>query len=77
MTLTQAEEIVEMMLDNGYDAEVREDYSGRGMFGGTCPGIITAPNSATVIGFFAHAAGVMVDDLPERCDNMGLDMIYY
>ncbi len=50
MELRIAEKVVEFLQDNGYEAEVREDYSGRGMFGKTTVGIETnAPG--TLIGW--------------------------
>lgn len=33
-------EIAELIVDHGYDMEIYEDYSGRGMFGDTTTGII-------------------------------------
>ena len=81
MDKDQAEKIVSTLKDEGYEAYVAEDYSGRGMYGSTCTGIVTdAP--AIVVGY-TMAGGFSEDDhihheqLPGRVDSMGLDTIYY
>ena len=40
MTKAQAEKIVEVLAEDGVEASVREEYSGRCMFGATCVAII-------------------------------------
>lgn len=73
-----------------YDAEVREDYSGRGMYGKTCVGIVTdAPHKdiiiATIRVFAQDNDGLDIMDIldkvedviPSRVDSMGLSTIYY
>ena len=78
------EAAVEFLNDEGYDAEVREDYSGRGMYGKTTPAIVTEAPAALV----GYAIGLVAEDLaltdcnpkdlvPVRSDNMGLQMVYY
>lgn len=77
--------VVERLQQAGHEAEVFPDYSGRGMYGRTCPAIVTdAP--AALVGFMV-AAVVAGDDetyvedhtdlVPTRSDNMGLSMVYY
>jgi len=75
MTLEQAEAIVERMEDEGASARVYRDYSGRGMFGKTCVGIVT--DSPELVGFCAAEAGVPKRDLPRRRDSLGFDTILY
>lgn len=75
MTLEQAEAIVEAMEEDGAKASVYPDYSGRGMFGKTCVGIVT--DSPELVGYAAAEAGVPKRDLPRRRDSMGLDVILY
>lgn len=76
MTLEQANQVANDLDGLGYDAEVHEDYSGRGMYGRTCVGISTnAPG--VVIGFLLAEANVDFDDLPDSTDSMGLSTIYY
>ena len=76
MTEEQAEEIVELMHDDGYQAEVYRSYSGRGMFGDTCTGIVT--DNPALIGYYAAKTGSMLaKDIPTRRDNMGLGIIIY
>jgi len=75
MTLEQAQEIVEFICGNGCKASVYEDYSGRGMYGETCTGIVT--DEPTMVGYACGALGVDFDDVPSCTDNMGLDTILY
>lgn len=77
MTLeqAQAQAIVAAMTEAGYEAEVREDYSGRFMYGATCPGIVT--NCASMIGFFAGSIGMELKEVPMRCDDMGSSVVVY
>lgn len=78
---------VESMQNAGHEASLYEDYSGRGMYGATCPGIVTN-KSGVVVGFYIAEA--IADEygpeaiydfdesvLPQRTDSMGLDTIYY
>jgi hypothetical protein len=71
-----ADRIADELHDKGYDAEVREDYSGRGMHGETCVGIVTDAPSI-LIGWLMCNDGVDIDDLPTRVDSMGRSTIYY
>ena len=40
MTLRRAKNIVKKLSENGIEVELREDYSGRGMYGRTTAGVI-------------------------------------
>jgi hypothetical protein len=84
-TVEQAEAILDIMyeyeLTEG-EAEVREDYSGRGMYGATTVAIVTddgARNVAIAIGI-GVATGVLPDEAFRwftRQDNMGLGSVIY
>lgn len=71
------------LLDAGLepDTDLRDDYSGRGMYGETCIGIVCAPSEYT--GFIASYAIAALDDVDcgwlnrVASDNMGRSMIYY
>lgn len=75
MTTEQAQEIA----DNcSVDVEVREGYSGRGMYGRKVTGLVVADVSDLIaIGFAAAEAGIDMDDLPHRYDSMGRSIIVY
>ena len=83
---------VEILWDEGQEAEVRDGYSGRGMYGKTVPGIVTGAAMSEVTWAVTYAVmdslegeGMDVYDrmeavknlMPTREDNMGLDYIYY
>jgi hypothetical protein len=66
--LKKAREICE---EDGATFEVRKDYSGRGMFGGTSTQAFTTDiNPNTIVGAKIRALGFNVD-------SMGRDSIYY
>jgi hypothetical protein len=72
MKKANAEKILAAMQDAGMDAELYEDYSGRGMFGRTTTGIVCgSPEDA------AWAAGQAGVSKPRNMDNMGLQYIVY
>ncbi len=76
MDLEQAEEIVAIMEEEGLNAEVHEDYSGRGMYGSKCTGIVT--DNVAAVAWAAGKTGMDWSDVPDRTDNMGKsDMIVY
>jgi hypothetical protein len=73
----QAEAIVEWLLDEGFEATVYSNYSGRGMYGSTCPGIVAEAGLGPMIGYAAAKCDVPPECIPSRTDNLGLDFIYY
>jgi hypothetical protein len=88
MKIETAKAIVEAANVIGLEVQLREDYSGRGMYGSTTAGVIGDPGDITACA--AYAAFVqgeegkdveneeMVEDLRSmRSDSMGRDMIYY
>lgn len=70
--------------DVDYEETVREDYSGRGMYGATCFGLVTPSQAdAFKILWYYNAPDErdfskvpeLLDDM--RTDNMGYDVIVY
>ena len=101
MDVKVAQKIVGILDNMGVEAEIYEDYSGRGMYGKTTTGIVCDAGKSAMIGY-AYAVAVVqtmededdgtvdafniehelcdwdrVQCIPTRCDNMGLQMIYY
>ncbi len=76
MQTYKAIELVNFLEAKGYDAELYEDYSGRGMYGNTTTGVTTdaSPNSMENLEEDMEEAEI---DPSFRRDNMGLDYIYY
>ena len=85
------EAAVQLLENEGHEASVRDDYSGRGMFGSTTLAIVTGAPPA-YIGWAITAAvaeasssdtdpyevaDLALDLLPGHSDNMGLGMVYY
>ena len=75
MTTEQANEIA----DNcAVDVEVREGYSGRGMYGKEVTGLVVESASDLIaIGYAAAEAAIELSDLPHRTDSMGRSIIVY
>lgn len=87
MKLELAKMIVDALEQNGDEAELRKDYSGRGMYGKTTAAIVTEA-SPILIGFLAAQSicdnegeeGLFdfdTRDLPKQSDSMGLSKVYY
>lgn len=79
------EEAVDLLQQEGYEASTRDDYSGRAMYGKTCPAIVS---DAPVPKVGAAVAQAMVDLeechdtpimslIPGRSDGMGRDQVVY
>jgi len=82
LTIEQAEAIRNAWYDEFYDMndgviEIREEYSGRGMYGSTCVAIVCSDPVA--LGYCMAVAGVSYDHLGGfRTDSMGrYDRVYY
>lgn len=80
------EAAVEILEDRfGVEPEFRPDYSGRGMFGTSVPGIVADMGDGPAIGAAVAIAimrdGGSADDvlgaIPTRSDNMGRRVIFY
>ena len=68
--------------DEGYEARLRTDYSGRFMFGMITPGIVTSASPMAVGVAMAAALGSECIDYKTMyvntvTDSMGYDTIYY
>ena len=76
-------EVIDALLDAGLDEEaLRDDYSGRGMYGATCFGIVgnIGDFARFIVSFIANHADDSTD--PDwlgnvLTDGMGLDTIFY
>jgi hypothetical protein len=65
--------------DDGYEGDVRETYSGRGMYGATCVAIVTDAGGVRIgelVAEYNQSSGESVCG-PTRSDNMGLSYVYY
>ena len=82
-----AEIIVEACKIQGIEADIHEDYSGRGMFGDTTTGVVSG-GVAKVLSAVISNADMLVDhtygdpeplfsDLDIQTDSMGLGIIIY
>lgn len=67
MKFSNAQDLVDILQGEGYEAELYENYSGRGMYGKTTTGVTTDASPATIEAM----------DIGCRMDSMGLDFIYY
>lgn len=77
MTFAQARAALDQ-LDNVGESEdyhARDDYSGRGSFGKSTPALVGP--CALTIGWALAKAGVPIEDLPQRSDSMGSDVVVY
>jgi hypothetical protein len=83
-----AKMIVDNAMNCDVELELREDYSGRGMYGNSCAGIVGDPSDIMLcVAMTAFDMGEdpededfedFCDDIRTlRSDNMGRDMIYY
>lgn len=79
LTVDQAEAIVDELanIHPWLEASVREEYSGRGMYGDTVVAIIMEEDDRVALGYAAALAGVDYRDVPRRADNMGLGVVIY
>lgn len=73
MNMREAALLAQELLDAGYKAEVRPDYSGRFMFGKVTPGIVCNLHPE---GFKAAFPRSMREHAL-RSDNMGMGWVYY
>lgn len=83
VTIIDYTTLVDVAYDAGLDEDaVRADYSGRGMYGDTCVGIVGSPGELTAY-VAALAVTLETDGLDWSWigsvsqDSMGLDMIWY
>lgn len=76
MHIKVAEAVVEAIKNMGAEADVCENYSGRGMNGEETAGIVTN-EPAAVIGWIMYDLGYAIEDIPVREDLLGFYKIYY
>jgi len=76
MQLEQATELVEFLESEGHEAELYENYSGRGMYGNTTTGVTTDASFGTMDSMEQSLEIAGIEPHMQR-DNMGLDYIYY
>ena len=72
MKKQHAERLKDTLISEGYEAEIREDYSGRGMYGKATWGV-TSDADHVSMGWCAGVAGVPLPFF----DHMGLGTIAY
>ena len=78
MNIEQAEQVADYMeYTMGVSVEVREAYSGRGMYGEEVPAFVYNPGDELAIGAAFEALGFDTEDAPRRFDSMGLRAIIY
>jgi len=85
MTKEQAEFVAQLLEDDDCEAEVREEYSGRGMYSRTTAGVVTDADIADILRILWERVrdGYIEDsDFPEapnnlRTDSMGRRTIIY
>ena len=77
-------EVAELLEYNNYDIEVRDDYSGRGMYGQETYGVVCSQDDynqavAEVMRSGTEQERELLADalLNMRTDSMGMDMIFY
>ena len=72
----EAVELMNFLQDEGYEAELYEGYSGRGMYGNTTTGVTTDASPGTMESMEEDMENADIDPSFRR-DSMGLDYIYY
>jgi hypothetical protein len=76
MNLDEAQEVVDVLdFEFGIEAEVREDYSGRGMYGNTVVAFVVGSGEEIAVGYALGMVGVAIGDIPDRIDSMGRDSV--
>jgi len=78
MTLDQAHKIVRLLEDAGVDGvEVREEYSGRCMYGKTCVALYCDVDCWTEVGWACGVLGMTLREVPSRSDALGTGVVLY
>lgn len=76
MQMQDAVSLMNFLFNEGYDAEIRDDYSGRGMYGKTTVAVTTDANPATMEFMREEMENAEMNPVYSS-DSMGLDYIYY
>ena len=77
MKLDDALTLIEFLEDEGYNATLYEDYSGRCMYGNVTVGVTTDMQPVEMEEAEEQLEEGYQIDYSFRSDNMGLDYIYY
>ena len=78
MNIEQAEQVAgTLSYSFGIEAEIYEDYSGRGMYGNEVPALVLDGGDIVFVGYAFRSLGFDADDMPTRTDNMGLQVVIY
>ena len=94
MEMTKADvykQAVDDLLTAGFNAEFHDTYSGRGMYGGVVPAIVTDAPAMMIAETIMQSVYYFMDldarfddvmdaaheFMPQRSDSMGLSVIYY
>ncbi len=76
MDRNAAIDLKDFLQEEGYEADLYDDYSGRGMYGNETTGVTTDASPAAMEEMKEQMEEVEID--PFFCkDSMGLDYIYY
>lgn len=76
-------EQLEQLVDEAYELswapemEIREEYSGRAMYGDTVPAIVADTDVRPELFYAAGVLGIDFEDVPKRIDSMGLGVVIY
>lgn len=76
MQKNTAIDLMDFLQSEGFDAELYEDYSGRGMYGRTTTGITTNASFGEMESMEEEMELAGIDPSFSK-DSMGLDYIYY
>lgn len=69
------QEAVTFLQNQGHSAEFRAEYSGRGMFGDTCPAVVVPSSEITTFGAAYVKAGVeFAEDQTKNPENFITEM---
>lgn len=77
MDVEQAQELVDALDELGYDAEVYEGYSGRGMYGSQVTAITSDSDIRMALAYVAGQTGLDFEEVPQRTDSMGRGVVIY
>lgn len=77
MNLKVARRLTEALINAGIGVQLRETYSGRGMFGATTPALVLDPADLVEMGRIAGSIGLKSPEIPKRRDNMGANVVVY
>lgn len=79
LELEELQELVDEACDYvqyGY-IEVRDDYSGRGMYGKSVPAVVSDDDIRPALFYAAGVLGIDYSEVPQRIDSMGLGVVIY